>query len=342
MPRVACLTDLPQTPSSRFRVRQFVPLLQEQGIDVIDFPRRHSRELAGRPDRRIRHSPALLAKACVYELLNLADRFRDVRSAKSFDAILISRELMIGYPSFEFLIKKPLILDVDDAIFLNGRLTKYAFDTLAQKADLVLAGNQYLSDVITIPTSVDTDRWKPPDIKGSAGHFIVGWCGTSTSFPYFEPLQDALAKFLHDTCAKFRIMSDRFPRELDILRPYVEFSQWSEEEEVQFIQGLDVGLMPLRDDEWAKGKCAYKMLLYAACSVPVVVSPFGVNGEILREVNLGIGAVTSADWYDALCSIFNNRKLAQEMGRAGVKHVKDKYSVLENGKRIAQAIRDIL
>ncbi len=195
MPRIACLTNLPHTPSSRFRIRQYISLLKdEHDLELTDFPRRYSTEMAGRPNKRIRSSPTLLGLAVCYEVANLANRYKALKSARHFDATVISRQLMIGYPSLEYLLTKPLILDVDDAVFLSGKLSRISFDLLLKKADLVLAGNRYLSDysqringnVVTVPTSVDTDRWKPDASKQISDRFIVGWSGTSTSFFFWS------------------------------------------------------------------------------------------------------------------------------------------------------------
>jgi len=320
------------------------------GIDVTDFPRRFSTELAGQQGVRIRHTPTLWWKACTYELKNLSSTYSRLQAAREFDLTWLSRNLVVGYPTFEPLLTKPLVFDLDDAVFLNGRLSAYQYESVLNRADLVVAGNSYLaeysrrfnSNVVVVPTSVDTNRWKPVPNKLNEDIYVIGWSGTSSSFKYLKSIQVELVKVCNIEGVEFRIMSDRFPSELEELAPYVRFSRWNEIEEVSFIQNLDVGIMPMHDDEWVKGKCAYKMLLYAACAKPVVVSPFGMNAKILEEADVGIGVYSAKDWYDSLFHLSTHRELGYQMGVAGATLVKNSYSLQKCSSIIAHLIKDIL
>jgi glycosyltransferase involved in cell wall biosynthesis len=249
--------------------------------------------------------------------------------------------------------KKPLIYDIDDAIFLTGKGAELQFKITSKKASAVIAGNNFLAEeamkycknVYVVPTAVDTKRWFPAECKNenkkySSEIFRIGWSGTSTSFNYLVPLQNELNKFLEDfPASKFYIMADRFPFELNLLNSRVNFIKWSPESEVDFVRSLNVGLMPIKDDRWSRGKCAYKMLLYAACGIPVVVSPIGVNKEILELANIGFGPSSNREWYDSLVELYGNRTLCKNLSLNAVKLVNDHYSVKVCAPKIEHILR---
>jgi glycosyltransferase involved in cell wall biosynthesis len=353
---IATFTDHLSTPSSRFRVRQYFPYLEDNGIYVHDFYRRLSTETVRTEGNRtrIRESTQLIAKAALHEVSNILLRLTQSIDSNRFDAVWLSRQLIIGYPSFEFLIKSPLIYDIDDAIFLNGSASYYQFKKVSEMASAVIAGNEYLAEmagefsrnVFIVPTAVDTNRWHPilektciqlPNID----QFRLGWSGTSSSFQYLVPLQSELKNFLLDfPSAKLLIMSDRFPNELSDLVDYIEYVKWSVQSEVKFIQSLDVGLMPIKDDLWSKGKCAYKMLLYSSCGIPVIVSPTGANKKILAEAELGFGARLQGEWYESLRILINDRNICIKFGANGVKLVKDRYSLDVCAPKIVKILKN--
>ena len=355
--KVASLTDHIFSPASRFRFRQYIPILLQNGIEVHDYYRKFSTETASPRDGniRIRDDYGLILRAILHETDNVVKRFIYTLKSNSYDAVWLSRQLIIGYPSFEFLINKPLIYDIDDAIFLINRLANLQFKITSERANAVIAGNDYLAEeaskyckkVFVVPTAVDTDRWQPSFINiydeqiFDSEEFRIGWCGTSSSYKYFLPLENDIKQFLLDfPSTKFILMSDRFPQELQILKPYINFIQWSVNEEVKFIQSLNVGLMPIGNDIWSKGKCAYKALLYAACSIPVIMTPTGVNAQLLAQSEIGIGPNNSKEWYEALRMMFFDKALAKRMGRNGVDLIAKDYSMIACAPKIAKIIRE--
>ena len=265
----------------------------------------------------------------------------------------VSRQLIIGYPTFESFIKKPLVYDIDDAIFLTGKLANLQFKISAERAAVVIAGNDFLADeaskycknISIIPTAVDTQRWAPLaaqkiDDAINSDEFKIGWSGTSSSFKYFLPLEQDIKQFLLDfPSAKLVFMSDKFPHDLKILGPYIKFLKWSEGSEVEFIQSLDVGLMPIADDMWSKGKCAYKGLLYAACGVPTVMTPTGVNSKLLDQSDIGFGPINPKEWYEVLRLLFSDRSLGKRLGGNGVELVEREYSVNACAPKIIEILR---
>lgn len=353
--KIATFTDHSFSPSSRFRVRQYFPYLIDNGIVIHDYSRKYSTETASsrNGNRRIRESGLLISKALIHESANVVNRFIDSIRSNNHDAIWLSRQLIIGYPSFEFLIRKPIIYDIDDAIYLSSKLANLQFRISARNATAVIAGNEFLAEeaskysnsVHVVPTAVDTLRWKPRDNRMSnasnntSEHFLVGWSGTSSSFKYFLPIEQDIENFIRDyPSAKLIFMSNRFPHELQRLRPYIQYIEWNANDEVEFVQSLDVGLMPIADDMWSRGKCAYKSLLYAACGIPVVMSPVGVNSKLLEQADIGFGPKLSSEWYDALLSLYLDRTSASNKGRNGVALVERLYSL----KACAPLIMNIL
>ena len=351
--RIATLTDFEETPSSRFRMRQYFPHLESRGIYLHDFYRRYSTETAGsiNGNIRIRHNFSLIVKAIMHETANIGLRLIDIINANKYDAIWLSRQLIIGYPTFEHLIKKPLIYDIDDAIYLTGKASYLQFKIACKKSSIIIAGNDYLAEeaskycgnVHVVPTAVDTNRWFPKKYVNNnlnnQNEFKIGWSGTSASFNYLHPYQAEIKKFLDDfPFAKIYIMSDRFPFELNELKSRVNFIKWSTEIEVDFIRSLHVGLMPLKDDLWSRGKCAYKMLLYASCGIPVIVTPVGVNKTILEMEDIGFGPIQKGEWYASLLELYKDNTKHKRFSENAVKLVNEKFSV----KKFAPIIEKIL
>jgi glycosyltransferase involved in cell wall biosynthesis len=353
--RIATFTDHIHTPSSRFRIRQYFPELEANGISINDYHRKLSTEAAAAKNgtQRIRESLPLLARAVTYELGNILLRLYESIESNNYDAVWLSRQLIIGYPSFELLIRKPIVYDIDDAIFLCGKGANVQFKILAERASTVIAGNDFLAEcaakhskrVVVIPTTVDTRRWRPlakenHQRNSQSRIFKVGWSGTSSSFSYFIPIENEIEKFLCDfPSVRLTMMSDRPPRELVRLRRYIEFVKWSPTNEVSFVQSLDIGLMPTDNQPWSRGKCAYKMLLYAACGVPVIVTPTGMNLKILAEAEVGFGVNRLGEWYEAMHALYLDYQTRRRFGDNGLRLVRDRYSVEKYAPEILEILR---
>jgi glycosyltransferase involved in cell wall biosynthesis len=224
---------------------------------------------------------------------------------------------VVGYPTFEKIIKIPFFYDLDDAIFLGKGKTAVGIKRLVEGAAANFAGNQYLADfckqysskVFVIPTAVDTDRFVPVSNLDENRGFVIGWSGTSSSFKFFKPLEMELTGFLkHHKGASLKICSDRFPHELTELAPYIQFERWTPKNEEKQIQSFSVGIMPLENSDWVKGKCAYKSLLYASCGVPTIADAYGMSKDVLALGRMGIGCEGARQWRDALEFVYMNRE----------------------------------
>jgi glycosyltransferase involved in cell wall biosynthesis len=347
---VSALTDHVYTPSSRFRIRQIIPALIDENIFVTDFPRKFSSQSAGQwyPDVRIRENPKKLVLAAGYEARNLGNTLLRTLKARKYDAAWVSRELVIGYPTFERFVNDTLLYDIDDAIFLGGSVRKRGVNALIRRAKCVFAGNQYLADyclqfsrnVLIVPTAVDTDRFIPCITKKNQEKFVIGWSGTSSSFPYLLSIvKQLLAFFKNHPAVILKICSDRFPTELSALSKYLVFEKWSSQDEVRQIQEFDVGLMPMENSEWTKGKCSYKMLLYASCGVPTIASNFGMNKDVLAFGKLGIGCDSVDMWSDALNFVFENRDSLNSVFPDCRKVIEDNFSLTVVSHTISKAMK---
>lgn len=312
MIRVAAFTAGRDVPASRFRVRQYIVDLQSRGVELSEFYPR----VGGYP-------PEEKWKRPFWALASLAGRMTDIARSFSYDVTLLQREMFSTFVTLEPLTKRPRVLDVDDAIWLN-RDNSFA-RKLASMSDSVICGNSFLAEyfsqwnanVTILPTAVDTKRFVPLKARPLGDSPVIGWSGNRSGFGDLKmiepPLRTVLTKYPK---ARLRIMADERPT-LDVPGHQLEFVPWSPEIEVQTIQSMDIGIMPLRDTLWSRGKCSYKMLLYMSCGVPVVVSPVGMNAEILEMASVGHAAANSDDWIAALEAVIQDSSKATAMGEHG-------------------------
>jgi glycosyltransferase involved in cell wall biosynthesis len=264
-----------------------------------------------------------------------------------YDAVLLQREIMSSFVTLEPLTTRPRILDVDDAIFLQrgGGFAK----RLAELSDRVICGNNYLAEwfgrwnanVDVIPTAVDTERYLPnAKAKPSGQPLVIGWIGTSGNYKYLYGIEGALAKVMRNhPSTRLKVVGDKLPEFRHLPLDQVDFVPWSEAIEVHAIQSMDIGIMPLEDSLWARGKCSFKMLQYLATGLPVVVSPVGMNAEVLALGNLGIGAVTEKQWIDGLIALLENRTLRARFGTEGRRVVESSFSIRVVAPRLARSLR---
>jgi glycosyltransferase involved in cell wall biosynthesis len=337
MIKIAALTPGKQTPSSRFRVRQHISRLNELNIAVREYPPAIDR-CAPIPFWPEEISPKyVLPLYGLWQATKLVTRLPGLIESWSHDAVWLQRQILPGYFTLEAVLKKPLIFDVDDAIWLGNPFGKSSVRRTAERAEVVIAGNQYLANwfepyarkVIIIPTAIDTERFLPMAAERDTEEgFIVGWIGTRGNLPYLEAIEGSLLRFLkHCPLAKLRVVADGPPEFQHIPADRLHFIPWSEDTEVSLIQSMIVGLMPLADDEWTRGKCSFKMLQYMACGLPTVVSPVGMNAEVLSSKgNCSLAASSPTDWVDALTYLYENQEDAKAMGRSARMLVEENFS----------------
>lgn len=337
--------------SSRYRSLQYFPYLEDCGIRCTYEPLFSNAYLKTFYETGERP----LSKIVRSSLRRLKSLF-DVKSA---DVVVIEKELLPYAPAiFERVLGRletPYVVDYDDAIFhtydrsanpVVRRLLGRKIDVVMRNAAIVVAGNDYLasraraagaSRIETIPTVVDLDRYPhvPPATNGS---FTIGWIGSPTTAKYVE----AIAPALHEVCEE----RDAYVVTVgsgDIALPGVphEVREWSEESAIDDIASFDVGIMPLEDTPWERGKCSFKLIQYMGCGKPVVASSVGMNGKLVRDGHTGFCADDQDQWVEGLLSLSDDPALARAMGRRGRDLVADQYTLNETADKWTELLRDL-
>lgn len=335
MLKVAAFTGGILVPSARFRVRQYIPALLANHIALTEMPSRWGNY----PPENKWLRPAWAGMTLLEQIPKIVHSYK-------FDVVLLQREMVSTFATLEFMTRSPRVLDVDDAIFLyrQGHFAR----RLAQMSDRIICGNHYVAnwfndwhhDIKIIPTAIDVNRYAPVEKEMDADKpLCVGWTGTSGNLKYLYAIEPALARVMSiRPDVRLIIMCDKRP-DFSLIPPgRVMYLPWSEQTEVAALQGMDIGIMPLDDTEWAKGKCSFKMLQYMACGLPVVVSPVGMNEEVLALGHVGLSARSNGDWVDALLALLDSPALRRAMGVAGRHTVVRYFSVHELAPQLAACL----
>ena len=328
---VAAFTSGVNAPGARFRVRQLVGSLESHDVVVRESPARWSS-----------YPPRGLVERLGWFPACLIERRRSIRKAMDCDLALFQREMISTVATVERTWRKRALLDVDDAIWLHQRWG--ATDKLARWASGVICGNAYIAEHFAtmaqtwiLPTAVDPHRFCPSTDRVESQ--IIVWSGSSSGLSYLESIQDALKHVLDARPqARLRVVSDAAPNLPALKTTQLEYLEWRPENEVASLQSARVGLMPMPDTAWCRGKCSFKMLTYMACGLPVVVSPYGMNAELLRRDDIGYGPRTNDEWADALLALLDDATLAESQGLRGRAVVLREYTV----DRIANQLAAIL
>ncbi|HTL80594.1 MAG TPA: glycosyltransferase family 4 protein [Bacteroidia bacterium] len=330
-----------RAPSQRFRFEQYLDVLKENGFEW-EFS-----ELLDEADDKVFYSSGNFLSKIRTFFKGRRKRKADVRRANDFDIIFIQREaFMTGETWIEKAFadsKAKVIYDFDDAIWMldvskGNRIFSWMKDPkktseLIAMSDLVFAGNQYLADyakkfnpkVEIVPTTIDTSLYKRVETQ-KRDRVIIGWSGSLTTIKHFEHALEFLKNIKRkfgDRVA-FKVIGDeRYVNE----ELGIKGIRWTEQDEVKELSSFDIGIMPLPDDEWAKGKCGLKGLQYMALGIPTIMSPVGVNTEIIRDGENGFLAKTDDEWTYKLSLLIENADLRKRIGEEAVKAVEEKYSV---------------
>ncbi|KPK41115.1 MAG: hypothetical protein AMJ78_06425 [Omnitrophica WOR_2 bacterium SM23_29] len=328
-------------PSNRFRVEQYLPHLSNRGITYSIRPFYSSSIY------KILYKKGYYIRKAVSLFFFMLRRVRDVFSARYYDIIFIHRE---AYPFsgyiFEWLFRifgGRLIYDFDDSIFLKK---PKKLKNIISMSDCVIAGNEFLknyasqynSKVLVLPTCIDTQVYKPKLKSAHKDKVVIGWIGTSFTSIYLDLLKDA-----YETLAdrykniEFRIVGGDFKNSnLPVI-----CKEWSLESEVADLQEFDIGVMPLFDDDWARGKCGFKIIQYMAIGIPTVASRVGMNVEIIEDGKDGFLINGKEDWINKLSLLIEDRQLREDMGRYGKAKVERLYSVEANKHKYIDILEEL-
>ncbi len=331
-----------RSPGQRYRHEQYINYLEENGIHCEFSPL-----LSEKGDKIFYGSGGFIQKVFI-GLSALLKRLRDVRRANQFDIIYIYRDSFFFGTFIERMLarKKPkLIFDFDDAIWLSDINPKQGIFNLLKNpsktakitalCDTVIVGNEFLADyarqfnsnIHIIPSTIDFSQYQVE--KMSNEKVCIGWTGSFSTIKHFESISSAL-KELKDRFQDriyFKLIGDESYENNEL---EIKGIKWKAKTEAQDLSELDIGLMPLPDDEWSKGKCAMKGLQYMALEIPTIMSPVGVNKDIIEEGVNGFLATTKEEWVDKLSQLIESAGLRERLGKAGRKTVEKNYSVEAN------------
>lgn len=347
MPRILFIASHrpERSPGQRFRFEQYLGALQRDGWSYD-----HSHLVTAEDDRILYRKGGYFEKARFVRRCH-AIRKADVARMNDYDVIFLYREaLMTRSIRYELKFRQSrakLIFDFDDSVWLpnvSDANRRWAWLKDASKtskliglSDRVFAGNAYLADyalrfnpaTVIIPTTIDTDEYRP---KGSeayaskAAPIVIGWSGSITTIQHFKyaipALRELKAKY-GDRIA-IRVIGDGGYAEPDL---GVQGLPWRKETELDDLRAMDIGIMPLPDDEWARGKCGLKGLQYMALGIPTLMSPVGVNSGIIRDGQDGYLATTTAEWVEKVSRLVEDADLRQRMGQAARNSVEERYSL---------------
>ncbi len=331
MLKVAAFTGGKNASPGRFRVRQYVKILKKYNIDMTEY----AAPLSSWPPRKRWVRP-------VWGVASLSSRLPAIAASHFSDVTLLQQSLISTYLTLERFTAHPRILDIDDAIWAYTARSEFA-KRLAKICDSIICGNAFLADqfcqwnsnVVVIPTGVDTDYFCPSD-RPLSSNCVIGWSGGSGGFQYLYDIESALKIVLdNNPQAVLSIVADRKPDFKVLSSERVLFTPWSPENEVQTIQEMDIGIMPIDDSIASRGKCSFKMLLYMACGKPVVVSPYGMNKEVASLGQVGYLPKVESEWVDALSDLIRDPGRCNAMGQRGRGIVVSNYSLKLVGKQLA-------
>ncbi len=344
----------PLAASSRTRVFQYCPYLEAEGVEadvnvVI-------------PDRLVE---LLLHRGTLGRLLYLGLSFLRtvcvgcgcVLRIRLYDRVLIQKVL---FPGPIALMLRPfrsrILYDFDDAIFttdesqhLLGRLSSWrrrrSLPRMLAGASTVVVENDYTADyarqfcdhVETITGPIDTRRYTPCD-RPDGVEVVLGWIGSPTTTAYLNDILSAIARVAEERPHLVMRLVGASVVTHDRIR--IEHRSWSLESEVSDLASFDVGLMPLPDDSWTRGKGGYKLLQYGAMGLPVVASPVGVNTEIVEEGITGFLADSEDDWFESLLRLVDDEELRSRMGNAGRDRIVERYSLDLSSRRLIGILKN--
>ena len=343
-PSIVILCPYPNNtaPSQRFRFEQQIPLLNQHfKIRQCAFWSEKSNQIL--------YSQGKLFQKSIGLLLGIVSRLTHLVHCMSADIIFVHREIVpIGSTLFErFLSKtfdKKIIFDFDDAIWNldtsdeNKGLEWLKSSTKVGKiiglSSTIITGNSYLSryakqfnsSISIIPTTIDTSYHIPISKANSNRPICIGWTGSKTTVKHFEMIVPILREIKNKYKSQiyFKLIGDEnyTNSALELLG-----TKWALKSEIEDLQEIDIGIMPLPDDEWSKGKCGFKGLQYMALEIPTIMSPVEVNIEIVNHNINGFLAHSDNDWIDHLSALIENKELRNRIGKEGRKTVISKFSV---------------
>ena len=312
----------------RFRVEQYFPYLQAHGVEATWHPLRGS----------------------------FKNKFLLYKQLSEFDVVCIQRRLLSPF-EFSWIRKKSakIIFDLDDAVMYRSSSSHrphsfsrwLKFRWMVKGSDAVTVGNEFLKGevlkvdrkkkVFLIPTSIDTGLYPEKKSVSESPEIILGWIGTKGNLRYLKKLEAAFESLAQRfSNLRLKIVSDDFYDSSFI--PVIK-KPWRLEDENEDLISFDIGLMPLNEDLWSKGKCGLKIIQYLSVGVPVVCTPVGINGDIVKDGRNGFWATSPQEWVDRLATLISDPALRLKMGQKGIETVEKEYSLTVTSDRFLQVVQ---
>lgn len=334
-----------KAPSQRFRFEQYLELLTEAGHEwhLAPFITTATWEILYKPGNTLAKVVGIIAGFLRRVILLFA--------APKYEYVFIHREASpIGPPIFEWIIakilKKKIIYDFDDAIWLAntseankiiagikwhhkvGSICRWAYKVSCGNAYLAEYARQFNNHVVINPTTIDTENLhNKVRNQLAAEKLVIGWTGTHSTLKYLDQIVPIISKLEQEFSFEFRVISNQPP---NLPLKSLVYVPWNKESEIADLSQFHVGLMPLADDIWARGKCAFKALQYMALGEPALVSPVGMNTEVVQQGYNGYICTTTEDWENALRELLQQPLLRSELGYNARKTIEARYSVTAN------------
>ncbi len=354
--RVLFFTKYPyEGASSRYRVYQYLPYLKEAKIQFTVCPFNNKIYI-----KKIYEKEKV---SLLYYFWRIVRRVIIILFAShNYNVVFVQKELFplefLSFLSVSFLKKigKRVILDIDDAIWIKKEIHKpshFNTGTVMKRADLIIAGNEFLynystrynKNTVIIPTVVDLVKYKISNkrmLPNNKKQVVLGWIGTPITAKLYLPLIADVINILsrkHNKIILKLIGSGKDVEKLFACKTIIV--PWNKNTEISELCGIDIGLMPLDNSEFSKGKCGLKLLQYMACGKPVVASPVGVNKKLIKDGVNGFKATTQEEWYNALKKLFEDVNLRKTMGLAGRKIVEEEYSLQVTAQKLTNVLKSI-
>lgn len=343
------------SPGQRYRIEQWEPLLKERGVEIT-YQSFEDEEL-----HALLYQPGNMSGKLRLVSRGFNRRASLLRKVKQFDAVYVFREAaVLGPPIFERWVHRagvPMIFDFDDAIFVpyrspsNGYLSYLKFPAktraICRLSSHVMAGNPYLAEyarqvnenVTIVPTTIDTEKYTVDQSKPENDPPVIGWSGSYSTVQHLDTMRHALQRLAKEERFRLRVIGTPSYKLEGV---DVEAMPWRAATETDDLSVMDIGMMPLPDDRWSKGKCGLKALQYMALGIPTICSPVGVNTDIIQDGENGLIAATEDDWVLKLKSLLRSVELRRKLGMAGRATVETNYSAVVQAPRVHQILESVV
>jgi glycosyltransferase involved in cell wall biosynthesis len=357
--RILALVPYPYdtAPGQRYRIEQWAPILKELG-DEITFEPFRGDEL----NSLLSREGNTLRKICL-TARESARRLKVLKLIRDYDLVYIYKEVALLGPALieRYIGMKgvPIVFDLDDAIFVHSTYTSPVnryfrwlkfpgkIGTICRLAAHVIAGNSYLAsysscfnqNVTVVPTTIDTAKYTLDESKVIADPPLIGWSGSYSTVHHLNTVRRVLMRLAEKERFRVRIIGTE-SYQIDGVE--VEAMPWRPDTEIADLSAIDIGIMPLPDDEWARGKCGLKALQYMALGIPTVCSPVGVNTKIIQDDENGLLATTEDQWIEKLTRLLHSPSLRERLRRAGRATVEAEYSMSMHAPRVHKILESVL